>query len=147
MEDSRDVARPNPGHDDEQDAGRKNEKRKYVEKIVELKNRKGRVTCRLRLRCDWGVGIGGGLWAAGLLLSEKLAAWGFSMRGKRVLELGSGTGLIGLACAACCNPKEVVITDLQSHCPLLEFNCDRWRTQWRRRRGRRKAASAARRRC
>ena len=134
---------------------------KYVEKVVELPLEKRRPggdnnndddddddddasaadVARLELRCDWGVGIGGGLWAAGLLLSRHIAArsascygggeqdggaHSLSMRGKRVLELGSGTGLLGLAVAASCAPAEVVITDLESHCDLIRFNCARW---------------------
>lgn len=53
----------------------------------------------LNLACDWGVGIGGGLWSTGLLLIEHLckhaALYDEVLKGKRVLELGSGTGLVG----------------------------------------------------
>lgn len=53
----------------------------------------------LSLACDWGVGIGGGLWSTGLLLIEHLCKnatlYDGILRGKRVLELGSGTGLVG----------------------------------------------------
>lgn len=66
----------------------------------------------LSLRCDWGVGIGGGLWNTGILLTEHLcrhaALYDGLFRGKRVLELGSGTGLVGKkersACAVNCCP-------------------------------------------
>ena len=51
------------------------------------------------LDCDWGVGIGGGVWSTGLLLAEHLsghaALYDGVFRGKRLLELGSGTGLVG----------------------------------------------------
>lgn len=51
------------------------------------------------LECDWGVGIGGGVWSTGLLLAEHLsrhaALYDDVFRGKRLLELGSGTGLVG----------------------------------------------------
>ena len=53
----------------------------------------------LKFECDWGVGIGGGLWSTGILLTQHLckhaALYDSVFRGKRVLELGSGTGLVG----------------------------------------------------
>lgn len=53
----------------------------------------------ISLECDWGVGIGGGLWSTGLLLAEHLSKhatlYDDVFRGKRLLELGSGTGLVG----------------------------------------------------
>ena len=53
----------------------------------------------LKFECDWGVGIGGGLWSTGILLTQHLckhaALYESVFRGKRVLELGSGTGLVG----------------------------------------------------
>ena len=42
--------------------------------------------------------------------------------GKRVLELGAGTGLIGLAAAHVCVPAELVLTDVESHLALLAAN-------------------------
>lgn len=54
---------------------------------------------KLSLACNWGVGIGGGLWSTGLLLTEHLcnhaALYDDALRDRRVLELGSGTGLVG----------------------------------------------------
>ena len=53
----------------------------------------------LKLACNWGIGIGGGLWSTGILLTEHLckhaALYDEAFRDKRVLELGSGTGLVG----------------------------------------------------
>lgn len=53
----------------------------------------------ISLECDWAVGIGGGLWSTGLLLTEHLSKhaslYDDVFRGKRLLELGSGTGLVG----------------------------------------------------
>lgn len=58
----------------------------------------------LEFECDWGVGIGGGLWSTGILLTQHLckhaALYDSVFRGKRVLELGSGTGLVGEASAS-----------------------------------------------
>lgn len=52
------------------------------------------------LECDWGVGIGGSVWSTGLLLAEHLsrhaALYDGVFRGKRLLELGSGTGFVGV---------------------------------------------------
>lgn len=54
---------------------------------------------KLKLEVNWGVGIGGGLWSTGILLTEHLAKhaalYDRVLKGKRVLELGSGTGLVG----------------------------------------------------
>lgn len=33
------------------------------------------------------------------------------LKGRRVLELGAGTGMTGIVVAACCGAKEVVLTD------------------------------------
>ena len=65
---------------------------------------------------------GGALWTAGLALSrylEHVHACG-TLRGKRVLELGCGTGLAGLVAAAL--GADVVLTDIASVLPLLRKN-------------------------
>lgn len=67
----------------------------------------------VNLECDWGVGIGGGVWSTGLLLAEHLskheALYDDVFRGKRLLELGSGTGLVGetfkRSCVSMCLPR------------------------------------------
>jgi len=50
---------------------------------------------RLNLTLDWGVGVGGGLWAAGMLLISQIASrpepFQMQMKGRRVLELVSET--------------------------------------------------------
>ena len=57
----------------------------------------------LHLRCDWGVGIGGGLWTTGEHLCahfrEHAGSYARWLDGRRVLELGSGTGLLGIGLA------------------------------------------------
>lgn len=83
---------------------------------------------KLTLTCDWGVGIGGGLWSAGMLLCNQIASrpsfFRSRLNGTRVLELGAGTGLIGLTAAHLCSPRELILTDLASHLPLLRANVD-----------------------
>eukprot|EP00904_Undaria_pinnatifida_P005369 jgi/Undpi1/1962/HiC_scaffold_12.g05349.m1 len=83
----------------------------------------------LHFECDWGVGIGGGLWSTGILLTQHLcqhaALYDGVFRGKRVLELGSGTGLVGVAAARFGPPAEVVITDLESHLDICRKNVTR----------------------
>ncbi|CAM9168985.1 unnamed protein product [Choristocarpus tenellus] len=80
----------------------------------------------LSLTCDWGVGIGGGLWSTGLLMTKHLCAYPSFydnlLAGRRVLELGSGTGLVGLTAAMFGPPSEVVITDLASHIDICSHN-------------------------
>mmetsp|Transcript_24928 Transcript_24928/g.56142 ORF Transcript_24928/g.56142 Transcript_24928/m.56142 type:complete len:252 (+) Transcript_24928:103-858(+) len=84
---------------------------------------------KLRLVADWGVGVGGGVWSAALLLCRQIASretvFRAQMQGRRVLELGAGTGVLGLAAAHICHPKVTVLTDLESYLPLLRENVDR----------------------
>jgi hypothetical protein len=64
-------------------------------------------------------GCGGKTWQAADVMCNYLiwkyeSSNGSAFKGKNVLELGSGTGLVGLALGAMCNPndaKEIVITD------------------------------------
>lgn len=72
------------------------------------------------LRVDWGVGIGGKTWTCGERLCEHLA----SVRWKdvSVLELGSGTGLVGLYAAKAMPSVRVVLTDVDEHVALLAAN-------------------------
>jgi predicted nicotinamide N-methyase len=65
---------------------------------------------------------GGALWTAGLALSRYLehVYAGGALRGKRVLELGCGTGLAGLVAASL--GADAVLTDIASVLPLLRRN-------------------------
>jgi len=70
-------------------------------------------------------GPGGALWASGVVLARHIACLarsGFSWRGIRVLELGSGTGLAGLAAAAL--GAEVLMTDREEVLPVSRCNVD-----------------------
>ncbi|OQS03069.1 hypothetical protein THRCLA_04615 [Thraustotheca clavata] len=81
----------------------------------------------IELECNWDVGIGGSLWTSGRLLVDYLSRNGVvrqEIEGTRVLELGSGTGLVGLA-VALFGPASVVLTDLETHVAALENNVKR----------------------
>ena len=61
------------------------------------------------------------VWDAGLVLAQYIADNAELIRGKRVLELGSGTGLVGLA-ALQLGAAAVTLTDMQPLLPLLRSN-------------------------
>lgn len=74
-------------------------------------------------------GPGGAVWAAGAVLVKYITAHGpplpngeraSTWNGARVLELGSGTGVAGLAAA--CAGAEVLLTDREQLLPLLDLN-------------------------
>lgn len=82
----------------------------------------GKVTFELldtpiELAQDLSGGCGGKIWeAAGVMVDYMLwkqnQTQGLFLQGKKVLELGSGTGLVGLAVAkGCANVDTMVITD------------------------------------
>lgn len=79
------------------------------------------------------LGIGGKVWDASLALirwlaqdDDGLAGEGTRFQhwvdGKHVLELGSGTGILGLALAASSSLLSMTMTDLPEVVPLLELN-------------------------
>lgn len=69
------------------------------------------------------LGISGALWDCGIFLSHALCSPSLTrlVRGRRVLELGSGTGFVGIVAAAL-GAKEVVLTDLEAVLPLTRSN-------------------------
>lgn len=73
---------------------------------------------------EGSVGIGGTVWDAAMVLARFLAANQVTIfKGvTRVLELGSGTGLCGIAIAKLRPEVEVVITDQASHLDLIRQN-------------------------
>lgn len=68
-------------------------------------------------------GVGGSIWDAALQLYRSVEATGKRghLRGKRVVDLGSGTGILGLL-AACYGAAEVQLTDRQEVLELLRLN-------------------------
>ena len=79
-----------------------------------------------------GLCTGATVWDAGIVLASYVHAraggadflpidWAGGAR-LRCLDLGSGTGIVGLAVAASCVFERVVLTDLPSVVPLLEAN-------------------------
>mmetsp|Transcript_39558 Transcript_39558/g.52155 ORF Transcript_39558/g.52155 Transcript_39558/m.52155 type:complete len:216 (+) Transcript_39558:179-826(+) len=82
--------------------------------------------CKLFLKCDWSVGIGGDLWTTGLSLCRHLELqkefYLDFLRNKRIIELGSGTGLVGLYIGCLIPAKEIYLTDLSTHLPIISKN-------------------------
>ncbi|KAF4044740.1 Lysine methyltransferase [Phytophthora infestans] len=83
----------------------------------------------LEFECDWAPGIGGSIWTSGELLAAHLELQREYFRsifdGARVVELGSGTGYVGLMIAACFKPAHVYLTDLSTHIQGLHRNVER----------------------
>ncbi|VDC06214.1 unnamed protein product [Peniophora sp. CBMAI 1063] len=78
-------------------------------------------TVQLSLAVDAGPGCGGITWPAGEVLTRYLARRGpDALSGRRVLELGSGTGLVGLLAGAL--GARVYITDQASLVATMEKN-------------------------
>mmetsp|Transcript_8334 Transcript_8334/g.16470 ORF Transcript_8334/g.16470 Transcript_8334/m.16470 type:complete len:210 (-) Transcript_8334:1900-2529(-) len=75
---------------------------------------------------EGSVGIGGTVWDAAMVLARFLASNQDAVfKGvTRVLELGSGTGLCGIAIAKLMPEIEVVITDQASHLGLINQNIE-----------------------
>ncbi|KAG7384734.1 Methyltransferase-like protein 21E [Phytophthora pseudosyringae] len=63
----------------------------------------------LEFECDWAPGIGGSVWTSG-------EHYRSIFDGARVVELGSGTGYVGLMVAACFTPAHVHVSELRWGC-------------------------------
>jgi 2-polyprenyl-3-methyl-5-hydroxy-6-metoxy-1,4-benzoquinol methylase len=82
---------------------------------------------------DWDIGIGGGLWSTGLAVARYLqhhpghAIQSLNKLGNNnlsLLELGSGNGFLALCFLALRRWKELVITDIDTHLPLIQTTLD-----------------------
>jgi predicted nicotinamide N-methyase len=67
---------------------------------------------------------GTSVWEAGIALSEHIQSHPSLVNGKRILELGSGTGIVGLA-AFQSGASHVLLTDIPQIIPLLQQNASR----------------------
>ena len=84
----------------------------------------------LNLFMDMGVGIGGDKWPAAEQFCELIMESSYHsffrdlFEGKRVIELGSGNGMVGLLINRLFNPSHIVISDTSSHVDHIQFNID-----------------------
>jgi predicted nicotinamide N-methyase len=72
-------------------------------------------------------GTGSTVWNCAFVMCkylEKLARSG-NWSDRTVLEVGSGTGVVGLACALALRPKCLIISDLEEQIPLIRLNVER----------------------
>lgn len=75
-----------------------------------------------------GVGIGGDKWPAADTFCNMITSpewtnfFGTLLDGKRVLELGSGNGVVGILIDKTYSAQEICITDLSSHTAHIERN-------------------------
>ena len=71
------------------------------------------------LKLDMQIGIGGDKWPAAELFcniatsNKFIPSFESLFNGKRIMELGSGTGLCGIVIDKLYKPKEVYVSDLQ----------------------------------
>lgn len=74
------------------------------------------------LECPGYLGIGGKIWDSTYVLLRYLSRPDISclLAARSVLELGSGTGIAGIAIARL-NPSSVTLTDLPDIVPLLRY--------------------------
>ncbi|RYP04334.1 hypothetical protein DL764_004527 [Monosporascus ibericus] len=84
----------------------------------------GLLTKPLRLHEDLAQGCGGQLWPAGMTLARHMLRYHRDdLRKSRILELGAGGGLVGLAVAkGCAVDGPLYVTDQAGMFPLMEHN-------------------------
>jgi len=66
--------------------------------------------------------LGATVWDAAIVLAKYLTTFPDYFRNKRIIELGSGTGVVGLTCSFTELGAEVWLTDLPKLLPLLTHN-------------------------
>jgi predicted nicotinamide N-methyase len=74
-------------------------------------------------------GTGFNVWDGAMLLTRYIEKIPSKVKNKRVIELGSGCGVTGIA-AATCGCKEIVMTDLSYALPLMRENVERNKIAW-----------------
>ena len=79
------------------------------------------VTCRVARYCNE---VGLKLWEAAYCLTEFSSSNPTLFQNKKILELGSGGGLVGLFIGACLKPKSVYMTDYAKVLANLAYNVD-----------------------
>ncbi|KDB22366.1 hypothetical protein H109_05724 [Trichophyton interdigitale MR816] len=80
----------------------------------------------LQLREDLRNGCGGQIWPAGVVLSKYMIEnHAAGLQGKTIIELGSGSGLVGLAVAkGCAVDSPIYITDQMAMFELMKQNIE-----------------------
>eukprot|EP00455_Lapot_gusevi_P011822 TRINITY_DN1552_c0_g1_i1.p1 TRINITY_DN1552_c0_g1~~TRINITY_DN1552_c0_g1_i1.p1 ORF type:complete len:223 (+),score=31.94 TRINITY_DN1552_c0_g1_i1:113-781(+) len=87
---------------------------------MEVVQVKGKV---LQFGSEWDYGIGGAVWPVARILCQHLQDPAYPenfWNGKKVIELGSGTGICGIVCALL--GANVTLTDIGKHIDLLKQN-------------------------
>ncbi|KIJ56579.1 hypothetical protein M422DRAFT_72783 [Sphaerobolus stellatus SS14] len=79
-------------------------------------------TCTIKLTVDAGPGCGGIAWPAGCVLANYLTTRK-TLQGLKILELGSGTGLVGIV-AGLLHADSVWVTDQEPLLDLIRSNID-----------------------
>ena len=64
------------------------------------------------------------VWEAALVLGTYLITIQDDIKGQQILELGSGTGMVGVAASAF-NPQKVYLTDLPEYLSILQINANK----------------------
>lgn len=76
---------------------------------------------RIRLAQDWrGVGVAAVVWDAAVVMCVYLELGRVDLRNRTAIELGAGTGLVGIVAALL--GADVTITDRSTALPILESN-------------------------
>ncbi|KAG8861431.1 hypothetical protein FRB96_002880 [Tulasnella sp. 330] len=118
----RGFSKGNAGSDDDHDAILPAQKPSFRDESMELLFETPGTSINVSLSVDAGPGCGGVAWPAGEVLSKYLTRRGSAcMTGKTCLELGSGTGLVGIVAAKLGAPR-VFVTDQAPMLPLLDAN-------------------------
>jgi predicted nicotinamide N-methyase len=86
----------------------------------DLRSGQGTLTIHQDPQAHWGAGIGASVWDCALTTAKFVEHNATRFRGKRVVELGAGTGLVGLVAAAC--GADVMFTDQAFALPLVQYN-------------------------